>query len=181
MKKTIALEFPEGFKFPRISLSSSTCWKCPVYCRGICILTWCTEDMLDGYKKACPFYEEDEDEVEQMELELCPFCGGVVRIIVCDDEGNHRPDGYEEKPWSGLGFMLYHSEEENPNCPIAHDGESQLGRTIYDSKEEAANAWNTRFEPKEPDLPWPYSTFKAMGDVAREVLSETRTDRTGEK
>lgn len=79
-----------------------------------------------------------------MELEHCPFCGGEVRIIVCDDEGNHKNPEYEDDPWSGLGFLLYHSEEENPNCPIAHDAENQLGMIIYDSREEAAKAWNHR-------------------------------------
>lgn len=76
-----------------------------------------------------------------MELR-CPFCGGEVKIIVCDDEGNHpKEPGYEQNPWSGLGFMLYHSEDDNPDCPIAHEAEGQFGRKIYNSREEAAAAW----------------------------------------
>ena len=81
-----------------------------------------------------------------VKLKKCPFCGGIPHIIVCDDEGNHHPDEYENNPWSGLGFMLYHNEEENPNCPIAHEAESQCGRRIYDSREEATLVWNRRIE-----------------------------------
>lgn len=83
---------------------------------------------------------------QPIKLKKCPFCGGVPRIIVCDDEGNHRPDEYENDPWSGLGFMLYHDEEENPNCSIAHEAESQCGRNIYDNREEATLAWNQRIK-----------------------------------
>ena len=77
-------------------------------------------------------------------LEPCPFCGGEVRIIVCDDEGNHHAPDYKDDPWSGLGFMLYHDEESNPDCPIAHEVWRQFGRTIYDTREEATDAWNRR-------------------------------------
>jgi hypothetical protein len=38
----------------------------------------------------------------------CPFCGGKVRILVCDDEGNVHDDDYENDPWSGLSF--HHSQ-----------------------------------------------------------------------
>lgn len=88
---------------------------------------------------------ELNSKIEQpIKLKKCPFCGGVAYIIVCDDEGNHHSDEYEDDPWSGLGFMLYHDEKENPNCPIAHEEEAQCGRFIYDSRKEAALAWNRR-------------------------------------
>ena len=77
----------------------------------------------------------------------CPWCKGTAKIIVCDDEGNHHPDDYENDPWSGIGYFLYHSESENPDCPIAHDDYTQCGRYIYDSREDAIDAWNTRPAP----------------------------------
>ena len=77
----------------------------------------------------------------------CPFCGGEVKILVCDDEGNLHPDEYENDPWSGLGFKLYHDETmtNGQDCPIAgHEGEGTLGMYIYDTREEAIKYWNTR-------------------------------------
>lgn len=80
-------------------------------------------------------------------LKPCPFCNGIVRIVICDDEGNYpkSPD-YEDDPCSGLGYLLCHSTEDaNGECPIAgHPGEDNLGITIYDTIEEATNAWNKR-------------------------------------
>ena len=77
----------------------------------------------------------------------CPFCGGTVRIVVCDDEGNYpKPEGYEDEPWSGLGYLLCHSEKDAiGECPIAGEPyEDMLGRIIYDTPEEAIAAWNKR-------------------------------------
>ena len=84
------------------------------------------------------------------ELKPCPFCGGSAKIIVCDDEGNHRDPNYQLDPWSGLGYMLYHYDEDNPECPIAHECGSQCGRYIYDTKEEAIEAWNRRADDEMP-------------------------------
>ncbi len=79
-----------------------------------------------------------------MEELFCPFCGCVVRIIVCDDEGNHKSDEYENDPWSGLGYMLYHPYSEAPDCPISHDDDTQLGCRIYDTRDDAVELFMHR-------------------------------------
>ena len=83
------------------------------------------------------------------ELKSCPFCGGKVSLVLCDDEGNLHDEAYREHPYSGLGFMLHHAHEENPECPIASyecDGGILGGVHIYDTEEQAAEAWNKRAE-----------------------------------
>ena len=80
-------------------------------------------------------------------LKPCPFCGAEIKIVVCDDEGNIQKEEYEKKPWSGLGYQLYHDINDDPtnSCPIAgHEGEGELGVWIYDTKEAAVEAWNRR-------------------------------------
>lgn len=82
-------------------------------------------------------------------LKPCPFCGGNVSLVLCDDEGNLHDEAYREHPYSGLGFMLHHAHEENPECPIASyecDGGILGGVHIYETEEQAAEAWNKRAE-----------------------------------
>ena len=69
----------------------------------------------------------------------CPFCGGMTKVVQCDDEGNVRGEEYESNPWSGLGYRIVH---ESDDCPIytCEDGYN----LIYDSREEAENHWNNR-------------------------------------
>lgn len=59
MKKTITVEFPDDFKFPKMSVSSAACWKCPLLREDSCILTHCSGSMLEKLKKPCPFYREE--------------------------------------------------------------------------------------------------------------------------
>ena len=83
----------------------------------------------------------------EYELEPCPFCGGKVSLALCDDEGNLHDEAYRERPYSGIGFMLRHTYEENLGCPIASykcDGGILGGVYIYDTEERAAEAWNRR-------------------------------------
>ena len=81
------------------------------------------------------------------EMKPCPFCGGEVSLVLCDDEGNLHDEAYREHPYSGLGFMLHHAHEDNPECPIASyecDGGILGGVYIYDTEEQAVEAWNRR-------------------------------------
>ena len=83
------------------------------------------------------------------ELKPCPFCGGIVSIALCDDEGNLHDEAYREHPYSGLGFMLRHTYEDNPECPIAgyeDDGGILGGVCIYDTEKQAIDAWNRRVD-----------------------------------
>ena len=52
-------------------------------------------------------------------LKPCPFCGGEAKIVLCDDEGNLHDEDYALRPYSGVGFMIRHTHEENPQCPIS--------------------------------------------------------------
>lgn len=70
-------------------------------------------------------------------LRKCPFCGGKAAIVCCDDEGNIHGDDYENDTWSGLGYQIRHSHEENEDCPIAtyvEDGAIMGGVYIYDTR-----------------------------------------------
>nr|WP_026681353.1 hypothetical protein [Priestia megaterium] len=79
-------------------------------------------------------------------LKLCPFCGGSATISVSDDEGNDKSDEYESDPWSGLSFKIKHDHEKNKDCPIAKYEEESMGVYLYESREEAIKAWNTRMK-----------------------------------
>jgi len=85
--------------------------------------------------------------INRQKLKPCPFCGSGIRIFVCDDEGNLHTNDYEKDPWSGLGYKLYHDITDDPTekCPIAqHEGEGEMGIWIYNTREEAIEAWNRR-------------------------------------
>lgn len=80
----------------------------------------------------------------EIKLDPCPFCGGEVEVVVCDDEGNIHSEEYECDPWSGLSYGLRHMADRNANCPIAEGWDDLLGCYLYDTREEAVAAWNRR-------------------------------------
>ena len=110
---------------------------------------WCEVPYKDCPHWQGTFCELDVEARRMNELKPCPFCGGKVSIILCDDEGNLHDESYREHPYSGLGFMLHHAHEDNPECPIASyecDGGILGGVYIYDTEEQAAEAWNRRVD-----------------------------------
>lgn len=84
----------------------------------------------------------------KIKLKPCPFCGGEVKIVVCDRIGNLCPEEYENDPSPrlGLGYMLEYAikDKGDYSCPIAHQRGEVLGAIIYDTREEAAELWNKR-------------------------------------
>lgn len=84
-------------------------------------------------------------EVKTDKLKPCPFCGGEARIQVTDDEGNLKSEIYLENPYSGVGYVIVHDENNSTDCcPIATNFDEIQGRYIYTSKQEAIDAWNKR-------------------------------------
>lgn len=79
-------------------------------------------------------------------IKPCPFCGGKVEIQIRDAEGNLRDEEYEKDPWSGLTYSIGHYTGDNPNCPIATYKEDIVGVYLYESKNEAIEAWNRRIK-----------------------------------
>lgn len=79
-------------------------------------------------------------------IKPCPFCGGKVKIQIRNAEGNLRDEEYEKDPWSGLTYSIGHYTGDNPNCPIATYKEDIIGVYLYESKNEAIEAWNRRIE-----------------------------------
>ena len=82
-------------------------------------------------------------------LKPCPFGKDhKVWIGVHDDEGNfHGAIGceYESDPWSGLSYGLHH--DGWGDCPLCTDDESEtMGGMLFDTPDDAAKAWNTRYE-----------------------------------
>lgn len=78
-------------------------------------------------------------------LRPCPFCGGKARIQVTDDEGNLKSESYLKDPYSGVGYVIIHDISISTDCcPIATNLNEVQGIYIYDSKQEAIDAWNKR-------------------------------------
>lgn len=79
-------------------------------------------------------------------LRPCPYCNkDAVFIGVHDDEGNYHGRlgcDYELDPWSGLSYALHHIGWGE--CILCtDDAETELGEVLFDTAEEAAEAWNS--------------------------------------
>lgn len=78
-----------------------------------------------------------------IKLKNCPFCGKqAVYIGACDDEGNYHGQigcEYESDPWSGLSYALMHKGWGE--CILCTNDEV-MGGVLFDTAEEAADAWN---------------------------------------
>ena len=83
--------------------------------------------------------------MNEIKLLPCPFCGGKAYILISDAEGNIHDWDYEQNPWSGLTYQLSHDmAAEKRECPIATHSDETIGARLYESREEAAAAWNGR-------------------------------------
>ena len=85
--------------------------------------------------------------MDEIKLLPCPFCGREAAFIgVHDDEGNYHGRigcDYEAEPWSGLSYALHHKGWGD--CLLCTgDTWSVMGGMLFDSAEEAAEAWNRR-------------------------------------
>lgn len=74
-------------------------------------------------------------------LETCPWCEHRPRLQLTDEEGNFRGKSYLENPYSGIGYVIVHTE--SLTCPIATYGAEFVGGRIYDTEEEAIKTWNS--------------------------------------
>lgn len=90
---------------------------------------------------------------------ICPYCGGAMRIVVCDDEGNikRRPNEYLKNPWSGVTYGIQHNLKDVPGgcrCPIANFDEDDrlIGTRLYDTEYDAHKALEQLF-PRFPRKP----------------------------
>lgn len=80
-------------------------------------------------------------------LKKCPFCGGTIKIVICDDEGNIHNKDYLDILYSGISYGLQHDDNNaEKSCPIANFScdNSFMGRYLYDTEQEAIEAWNKR-------------------------------------
>lgn len=126
--------------------------------------------------------------MNELKLKPCPFCGNKIKLIVCDDEGNiHYETGYENNPWSGIGYKLCHEIDDDPNqdCPIAgYKGQGEMGIYIYDTREDAIEAWNKRVTEEEKQkmnheqtITWherdTHGRFKELPEYGESILIAT--------
>lgn len=73
-------------------------------------------------------------------LKPCQFCGGEARLQFYEGE----KDNEDDSTWGNPGWIIYHEAEENPDCPISDY--AGIGTWIYETKEDAMEAWNRRTE-----------------------------------
>lgn len=79
-----------------------------------------------------------------MDLKKCPFCGGKIKVLPVDMWGAIKDETYIAPAGECTRYVLVHTVGDNDTCPIATAPRDALGYYDYESKEEAAEAWNER-------------------------------------
>ena len=82
---------------------------------------------------------------KKLKFKRCPFCGGEFTIGLMDNEGNIRPDDYENNPWSGIRYAVYHPPKEGRPCPLDTFDE-EICVASYSTREHAFASMNVRFK-----------------------------------
>lgn len=65
------------------------------------------------------------------ELKPCPFCGVKPHIVEHEDD-------------TGKYYVIVHSIDDAPKCPIAMYRDEMMGVFDYRSEDEAIAVWNKR-------------------------------------
>lgn len=108
-------------------------------------------------------------------LKPCPFCGHVPEILVYDENGKLRGDGYLSAPDAGVVYAIGHPiDRAGIGCPISGDPSLHTGdrQHLYLEVEDLVSSWNDQeglhlaerdFCRRLSELPWD----EALQEVVR--------------
>lgn len=116
---------------------------------------------------------------EKRKPALCRYCGGKIRTVICDNEGNIHDEEYLKEPYSGVGYMLAHDRSDVPagiECPICTQDDA-IGSRIYDTEDEAYEAAYRVLPTLDGDITWPTEPFDSYDDQLKTMESLSYEER----